>query len=96
MDDILTVSKDLASLNIKNKRFLILGATGLIGRFFIDVLMYGNKLYGLQNTIIGVGRNRNKLLKLFPDYTDDAFFDVIEFDINKRLPSDLSLHIASG
>ena len=44
MDDILTVSKDLASLNIKNKRFLILGATGLIGRFFIDVLMYGNKL----------------------------------------------------
>lgn len=90
MDDILTVSKDLASLNIKNKRFLILGATGLIGRFFIDVLMYGNKLYGLQNTIIGVGRNRNKLLKLFPDYTDDAFFDVVEFDIDKRLPSDLS------
>ena len=54
MDDISTISKDLASLNVKNKRFLILGASGLIGRFFIDVLMHANKIYGLENTVIGL------------------------------------------
>ena len=89
MDDISTISKDLASLNVKNKRFLILGASGLIGRFFIDVLMHANKIYGLENTVIGVGRSRDKLLKIFPSYIEDAYFNIVEIDINKKIPNDL-------
>lgn len=89
MDDISKISKDLASLNIKNKRFLVLGATGLIGRFFVDVLMYGNKIYGLENTVISVGRSKNKLLKLFCKYIEDDYFNIEEIDINEKIPSNL-------
>lgn len=89
MDDISIVSEDLANLDIKNKRFLIFGATGLIGRFFIDVLMYANEKYGLENTVIGAGRSIDKLSKTFPNYIEDDFFSVVEIDINKRIPDGL-------
>lgn len=89
MGDISTVSGDLANLNIKNKRFLILGASGLIGRFFIDVLMHANKIYRLENTVIAVGRSRDKLLNIFSSYIEDDCFSIAEIDINKKIPNDL-------
>ncbi|MGH1830060.1 NAD-dependent epimerase/dehydratase family protein [Enterococcus gilvus] len=84
-NDISIVSEDFANLNIRNKRFLIFGASGLIGRFLIDVLMYANKKYDLNNIVIGVGRNREKLVKIFSNYVFENSFSILEMDINQEI-----------
>ena len=43
----------------KGKRFLITGATGLIGVCMIDALMYANQ-QGMGITIYAVGRNKQR------------------------------------
>lgn len=83
MDDISTISKDLASLNVKINVFNF-GSIWINWTLFIDVLMHANKIYGLENTVIGVGRSRDKLLKIFPSYIEDAYFNIVEIDINKK------------
>ena len=45
---------------LKNKSFLISGATGMIGKCLIDIIMYKNEYDNLNCTIIALGRNKEK------------------------------------
>ena len=62
--------KEVASLNLKwedlkNSRFMITGATGMIGKFLIDTIMYLDETKDLNCTIIAIGRNKEKAEKRF-------------------------------
>ena len=68
-------TQDLASLY--GKRFLITGATGLIGVCLIDALMKANAA-GADITIYALGRSREKASSRLGEYYDDEHFHFVE------------------
>ena len=97
---------EYADLNIdwdllRDKTFLITGATGMIGKCLIDLIMYKNITDDLNCTVIALGRNKEKAVNRLGAYFNDRNFDFIEVDVNK--PFDINydkvnymLHAASS
>lgn len=80
--------KKIASLNfpwneMNNKSIIISGATGMIGSFLIDVIMYNNKINGMKCKVFALGRNIKKAKNRFKEYWADEFFNFITGDINE-------------
>ena len=98
--------KETASLNLdwnklKDKAFLITGATGLIGKYLIDLIMYKNYTENLNCKIIALGRNESKAKERFANCYDSSLFKFYESDINKEIvideeKIDYILHAASS
>lgn len=90
-------SKILKELN--NKSVLISGASGMIGRYFIDVLMLNEDI---NCKVYALGRNEKKAKERFSEYWNDENFVFIECDINKEIPDinikkiDYFIHAASN
>ena len=86
---------------LKNRSIMISGASGLIGSFLIDVIMYKNS-FGFNCTIYALGRNRKNLETRFSNYSNERTLKIIEHDINAPIPqNDLGtihyiLHLASN
>jgi UDP-glucuronate decarboxylase len=87
---------------LKNNSILISGATGLIGSFLVDVIMYRNDHFLMNCHIYALGRNAQKAKDRFEYcYTDDLF-RFIPCDINTPIQkSDIKkvgyvLHLASN
>jgi len=78
-------SSDIKWDTLKNKSILITGATGLIGTFLIDLLMYRNTKYNDNITIYAVGRSKEKALTRFKEYIDSRFFLFIQQNIQNPL-----------
>jgi len=74
------------------KNVLVTGATGLIGTFLIDILMYRNIEYNNHINIYAVSRNEDKALKHFSEYNDSQFFNLIIKDIRYPI-NDLNISI---
>ena len=93
-------SSDIDWDKIRNKSILITGATGLIGTFLIDLLMYRNRKYNDGITIYAVGRNKEKAFTRFKEYFDIPFFVFIQQDIQNSFelnaPVDYIIHGASN
>lgn len=70
---------------LRNKSILITGATGLIGTFLIDLLMYRNIKYNDRITIYAAGRSREKALARFKEYFDSHLFVFLRQDIQNPL-----------
>lgn len=68
------------------KRFLITGATGLIGLHLIDALMKLNDV-----SIYAVGRSKVKAAERLGEYYDTKNFQFVELDINNAFPDNLSV-----
>ncbi|MBQ2639517.1 MAG: NAD-dependent epimerase/dehydratase family protein [Bacilli bacterium] len=86
---------------LKNKNFLISGATGMIGKCLIDIIMYKNEKDNLNCNIIALGRNKEKAKDRLGNYFDNKNFKFIESDINKEINIeedniDYILHAASS
>lgn len=86
---------------LKNKSFLISGATGMIGKCLIDIIMYKNENDNLNCTIIALGRNKEKASNRLGEYFNNNNFKFIESDINKSIDVedekiDYILHAASS
>jgi len=85
---------------LKNKSIMITGATGLIGTFLIDLLMYRNLKYNDNIIIYAVGRNKEKAFTRLKEYFDTKFFVFIQQDIQSPLelnaPVDYIIHGASN
>ena len=87
--------------NFRNATVLISGATGLIGSFLVDVLMYKNKTEQLACTVLVTGRNTEKAQKRFGRYWDNRWFRFFACDIMQDLPCwdgvvDYVIHAASN
>lgn len=97
-----TASLPLEWSKLEDKSIMISGATGLIGSFLIDVLMYRNKNKLGRHKVIALGRNEEKAKKRFGDYFEKDSFKFISCDINnlsevEKLPVvDYVFHAASN
>lgn len=93
---------DLSWKKLKNKSILISGASGLIGSFLIDVIMYKNKNNELNCKIYALIRNIDRAKERFNKYLEDKNFNIISHDINEKLiienvnKMDYVLHLASN
>mgnify|MGYP002858785130 CR=1 FL=1 len=82
---------------------LIAGATGLIGRCLIDLLMYMNEYRGLHCYITALSSNKWNARDRFPDrYFDSEFLNYIQHDISESFMEQAQegyayiLHLASN
>lgn len=75
---------------LKGKRFLITGATGLIGVCLIDSLMKYNQ-QGADIMVFAVGRSMEKAASRLGEYYHDVHFQFIEQDVRQPLPSLLNV-----
>ena len=62
---------------LKNKTFLITGATGLIGSLLTKFLLYANQAIGLNATVRAVVRNVEKADKIFAESKTEALSYVV-------------------
>lgn len=87
---------------LSGKSIILSGATGMIGSFFIDVIMYKNKHDNLNCHVYAVGRNEEKARKRFGTYWEKDNFDFIQHDVNKPMDGlnlntiNYVLHLASN
>lgn len=85
---------------LKNKKILITGASGLIGTFLIDMLMYQNRKKNLGMTIYAVGRSRSNAEERFGQYWNEEDFQFLNQDMNQPFMQDVSvdymIHAASN
>lgn len=75
---------------LRGKKFLITGASGLIGVCMVDALMTYN-LLGAEIMIYAIGRSKEKAAARLCQYYEDDHFHFIEQDVREPLPSDLDL-----
>jgi nucleoside-diphosphate-sugar epimerase len=73
---------------LRGKRFLITGATGLIGTFLIDSLMYYNRS-GAGISIVATGRDEERAKQRFGCYWSDPLFSFIEHNVLNPFPESL-------
>ena len=87
---------------LKRKSLLISGATGLIGSFLIDVIMFLNKEQNMECKVYALGRSEEKAKARFSYCYESNNFQFIPYDINKPfVRDDISdvdyvLHLASN
>lgn len=83
-----------------NTRILITGASGLIGSFLVDVLMWRNKNAGMNCKIYAIGRNEATAKERFAPYWEDSAFTFLKHDISRPLSCetefDYIVHLASN
>ena len=91
-EDLETIAScDIAWEKIKNKNILITGATGLIGSFLIDLLMFRNTNFNDNITIYAVSRSYEKIFARFKEYINSKYFVFIQNDIKKPLEIDIQV-----
>ena len=69
---------------LRERSFLISGATGMIGSTLIDVLMKLNREKGLGIRIFALGRSREKAAERFAPYLPDERFHFLQCSINEK------------
>lgn len=86
-------AKDIPGIErLYGKRFLITGATGLIGHHLIDVLM---TLPGVE--VIAIGRNSEKAQKILGEYFGNERFSFLEQDVKQPFDEALKVdYIVAG
>lgn len=72
---------DFPAEEIKGKRFLVTGATGLVGSLFVKTLLQGNRELGLDCTVVAVVRNPDKAKDTFAEYMDDEKLSFVVCDL---------------
>lgn len=78
------------------KNILILGATGLIGSYLTDCLLYANQVRKMNLHIYAVSRSRKRLRERFGEETE--FLRFVEDDVTTLefdMPIDVIVHAAS-
>lgn len=103
MEDVCRVAElDLPWDRFKNKSIMLSGATGLIGSFFVDVILEKNRTSDLNCTVYALGRNEEKAHKRFCKYAKDEHFVFLQYDVQKPFVQDdlgvvdYVLHLASN
>lgn len=97
-----TANLNLPWEKLQGKSIMITGASGLLGSYLVDVIMYRNKNYNFQCKVYAIGRSIEKAKIKFELYWDTPCFEFVSYDINKPLVYDkidtinYVLHLASN
>nr|MCR5100278.1 NAD-dependent epimerase/dehydratase family protein [Butyrivibrio sp.] len=85
---------------------MLSGATGLVGSFLVDLIMYMNKHLNLGTRVIALGRSKERILNRFSYIQEEGLSNCIipvEQDVNKpfskellSMEADYILHLASN
>lgn len=98
IDTILNSSLDFDTLN--NSSLLIVGASGMIGSFLVDLLMMRNERYGANISVYAMGRNKERLQSRFELFEENQLLHLLEGDVTDPLPDkvkcDYLIHAASN
>lgn len=78
----LVASLDLPWEMLNNSSILVSGATGLVGSFLVDVLMWKNINDNMRCQIYALGRNEERARKRFDKYLDSKSLTIVSCDIN--------------
>ena len=85
---------------LENCRVLITGASGMIGKCFIDLLMMKNQVSGSSLHITALSRNEAAARERLKDYWNSKDFTYVSCDVNEKLPEmgdiDYIIHAASN
>lgn len=87
---------------LQDKKILVTGASGLLGSFFIDVVMEQNRTKNLRCRVYALGRNEEAARERFIRYWDTPWFCFIPHDINEPVEGVVDeefafiLHLASN
>ena len=87
---------------LHNSCMMISGASGLIGTFLVDTIMFRNRYHALNCHIYAVGRSRQKAETRFAAYKGAKEFQFVERDINNGVDMDdvsrmnFIVHLASN
>jgi len=86
---------------IAGKHFLISGASGMIGSFLIDLLMYKNRAENAGITVTALVRNEERARQRFSAYAGDERLRIVKCDINEGVDisgakADFVIHAASN
>ena len=94
------INQTIGFEDLKEKSVIITGATGLIGSFLVEALMYSNEMFSNNINVYAVGRSKERLMNRFNSFACNKYFHPIEQDINKPLTFDFSanyiIHAASN
>ena len=82
------LNRIVSYVSVEGKRFLVTGASGLIGSCLIDVLMLANQ-QGKRNHVYALGRNKDRLRKRFEPFGDNGFFHIVEQDICQEISDEV-------
>lgn len=82
------------------KTIMISGATGMVGKCLIDVIMLRNERYQEQIHIIALSRNEETAETRLKEYWEDRLLTYIRCDVNEEIPecgkADYVIHAASN
>lgn len=82
-EDLAIVAKSFPSEKLKNSTILVTGATGMIGSFLVDTLMFLNTHSHANMKVIACGRNKKRVTAFFDHYMDSPFFSVLQQDVRE-------------
>jgi len=83
--DLELISNEINIKDISNAKILVAGASGLIGSFLVDLLMFCNEKYSSNTRIYALGRDYTNLKIRFKTHFGKKYFHIIEHDINHQL-----------
>ncbi|MBE7076409.1 MAG: NAD(P)-dependent oxidoreductase [Clostridiales bacterium] len=83
-EDILEIARYIKNLEIKNKKILITGATGLIGSLMVKGFVCANQNFKLNNKIYALVRTKEKANLVFSDMYLDGII-VVQGDIRDEI-----------
>lgn len=85
---------------LSNKTILITGASGLLGSYFIDLIMYRNYKYHDNIRLIAVSRDEAEAKIRFQTYWEEMHFQYLKHNVNESFPveaeADYVIHAASN
>lgn len=83
--------------NFYDKTILVTGATGVIGREFVDIILENNRTYHRNNKVLIVGRDKKKSANIFNRYSADDGLDIYNYDELDQIMGnvDYVVHLAS-
>lgn len=95
-----TASQPLPWERLDGKTLLLTGATGLVGTFLVDTILWKREHDGLDCRIIAVGRNAETARARFGDALDGKALSFLAWDVNEdekpHVSADYVIHAASN